>query len=110
MSTTTCPSCSKDVSPKAFDCPHCGHPIRKPKRGFFGFVFKWLFILFNVSMLIWLFSYFVQLGEMTSDLTSDAEKAGAAIGGTLGTGIILITWVIGDVILGLLTLLTRPSK
>lgn len=36
---TTCPSCGKDVSPKAFDCPHCGHPLRKPKRGFFGKLF-----------------------------------------------------------------------
>jgi hypothetical protein len=107
---TTCPSCGKDVSAKAFDCPHCGHPIRKPKRGFFGKLFKWMLILFNILMVIWLFGYWAQIGDMTSDMTSDAERAGAAIGGTLGTGMILTTWVIGDIILGLATLLTKPRK
>lgn len=107
---TTCPSCNKDVSPKAYDCPHCGHPIRKPKRGFFGKLFKWTFILFNGLMLIWLISYFAQLGELSEDLNTDAERAGAAIGGTIGTSMIMTVWVIGDVILGLFTLFTRPSK
>lgn len=110
MPTVACPSCQKDVSDKAFDCPHCGHPIRKPKRGFFGKIIKWLFILFNLLMLFWLISYFVQLGELSSGLTSDAERAGAAIGGTMGTSVILMIWAIGDIILGLLVLFTRPRK
>lgn len=110
MTTTTCPSCGQTVSPKAFDCPHCGHPLRKPKRGFFGILFKWCLIIFNVLMVIWLVSYFMEIGEMTSQMTSDAERAGAAIGGTLGTSLILGVWVVGDIILGLATLLTRPSK
>jgi predicted RNA-binding Zn-ribbon protein involved in translation (DUF1610 family) len=28
-----CPSCGKEVSPQAFSCPHCGHPLQK---GFMG--------------------------------------------------------------------------
>ncbi|NSY36844.1 hypothetical protein [Leisingera sp. ANG59] len=107
---TACPSCDGNVSLKAFDCPSCGHPLRKPKRGFFGKIFKWLLILFNVLMVIWLFSYLGQIGEMMDGTASEAEKAGAAIGGSIGTGFILTVWVIGDIILGLVTLLTRPSK
>lgn len=107
---STCPSCKENVSQKAFDCPHCGHPIRKPKRGFFGKIFKWLFVLFNILMVIWLLSYFAEIAEMSEDLSSDAERAGAAIGGAIATSMILGIWVMGDIILGLLTLLTRPSK
>ena len=105
-----CPSCENEVSAAAFDCPHCGHPIRKPRRGFFGKLFKLLFVAFNLIMALWLISYWVQLGELSGGLASEAERAGAAIGGTIATGMILVTWVIGDVILGLLTILTRPRK
>jgi len=107
---TPCPSCGADVSDKAFDCPSCGHPLRKPKRGFFGKLFKWLLILFNVLMIIWLFGYLGVVNDQMDQATSDAAQAGTAIGGTIGVGMILITWVIGDIILGLATLLTRPRK
>jgi len=110
MIAQKCPSCEKDISSKAFDCPHCGHPIRKPKRGFFGFIFKWALILFNLLMVAWIISYFVQIGEVITTTADEYEQAGAAIGGTLGTGFILIFWVIGNIILGIPTLLTRPSK
>lgn len=107
---TACPSCNGNVSTKAFDCPSCGHPLRKPKRGFFGKIFKWLLIIFNLVMLAWLISYFSLIGEMMNGTASDAEKAGAAIGGSIGTGFLLTVWVIGDIILGLAALLTRPRK
>jgi hypothetical protein len=109
-SITKCPSCSKDVSEKAFDCPHCGHPLRKPKRGFFGKIFKWSLILFNLLMIAWLVSYFGAISEQMDTAASEAEQAGAAIGGTIGTGMILTVWVFGDIILGLAALLTRPKK
>jgi hypothetical protein len=84
--------------------------LRKPRRGFFGVIFKWLLILFNIAMIIWLFTYFASLGELMDQTSGEAEQAGAAIGATLGTGFLLFIWVIGDIILGLATLLTRPSK
>lgn len=107
---TSCPSCDAQISRGAYDCPSCGHPIRKPKRGFFGKLFKWSLILFNVLMVIWLVAYAGELAELSGATTSDAEQAGLAIGGTLGVGMLLVIWVIGDIILGLATLLTRPSK
>lgn len=110
MTTIACPSCTNTVSPKAFDCPNCGHPLRKPRRGFFGVLFKWMLILFNLAMIAWLITYVGDVAEISESAQSDAERAGAAIGGTLGTGVILTVWVMGDIILGLATLLTRPRK
>ncbi|MEM7734036.1 MAG: zinc ribbon domain-containing protein [Pseudomonadota bacterium] len=105
-----CPSCGNQVSPKAFDCPQCGHPLRKPKRGFFGKIFKWSLILFNILMIVWMVSYLGTIGSHLDGATSEAEEAGMAIGGTIGVGMILVFWVLGDIILGLATLLTRPSR
>ncbi|MGL5403771.1 MAG: hypothetical protein ACRC9I_08370, partial [Acinetobacter sp.] len=59
---------------------------------------------------VWLFSYFVDVGEVVNKAGSDAEQAGAAIGATVGTSMILGFWVFGDIILGLLVLLTRPKS
>ncbi|MEM1429082.1 MAG: hypothetical protein AAGG09_06470 [Pseudomonadota bacterium] len=107
---TTCPSCGGNVSPKAFDCPHCGHPLRKPRRGFFGTIFKWLFIGWNIIMVVWLFGYAGQVAELSNEATTAAERTGTEIGAGIGVAMILIVWALGTVIFGLLTLLTRPSK
>jgi hypothetical protein len=107
---STSPSCNGTVSPKAYDCPKCGHPIRKPKRGIFGKLIKLLFIAFNLLMLLWVLTSLGAIADLAGTATSDAEMIGAAIGTTLGFGLIGSIWVIGDVILGLLVLLTRPKK
>lgn len=77
------------------------------KRGFFGKLFKLLFIAFNILMLLWLGSYWLSVGGTINNAASDAERAGGAIGATLGTGMLVFFWVAGAVILGLFTLLTR---
>lgn len=80
--------------------------VEREKRGFFGTVFKWLFIAFNVLMALWLFRYWSEIGGMMED-GSEAYRTGAAIGATMGTGMLLFFWAAGAVILGLLTLVTR---
>lgn len=105
-----CPSCGAQVSRAASSCPTCGHPLRKPRRGFFGSLFKGLFIVFNGAMVIWLVGYMISIGELLDSTTSDAEQAGAAVGGTLGVGLLVLFWALGSVILGLLTIITRPSR
>lgn len=84
--------------------------IRKEirKRGFFGWLFLLTFIGFNLLMAAWLFSYWGSLSQLNA--ASDAEKAGAVIGGTIGSGMILSVWCFGDIILGLFVLLTRGRK
>jgi len=46
----------------------------------------------------------------SQDSLSGAELAGAQIGTGLGVAMILSIWVIGDIILGLFVLFTRPKK
>lgn len=110
MALTTCRECSAEISDQAFDCPKCGAQLKTPKRGFFGKLIKFAFVLFNVLMIIWLFGYFAQISELDAKQASDAGRAGVAIGATLGVGMLGSIWVMGDIILGLLVLLTRPKK
>lgn len=110
MALVNCPECEVQVSDTALKCIGCGFQIRKPKRSFFGNLFKWTFILFNALMAFWLFSYFASMGEIVSVSESEAAQAGAAIGATLGTSMIMGFWVFGDIILGLLVLFTKPKS
>ena len=38
------------------------------KRGFFGHIFKWMFILFNIVMLVWLIVGLGNVGKLTETL------------------------------------------
>lgn len=80
------------------------------KRGFFGKVWKWLFIIFNVLMGIWTVSYWVSIGRLYSTTDNQWEQAGTTIGATMGTGALLVFWAIGAAILGGLALATRGKK
>lgn len=108
--TPQCTNCNRPVSAQAFECPGCGHPLRKLRRGPGGQIAKWIFILFNLLMIYWIFSYVGSISDMNAGTTSDAERAGVAVGGTLGVGFLLVIWVLGDIILGLFALLTRAKR
>lgn len=109
MALINCPECQTEVSDSALKCPKCGVRLRKLKRGFFGKLVKWSFIGFNIFMAIWLIA---GMGAATEGMESmsEAEKAGAAIGTGIGAAMILGIWVLGDIILGLFVLLTRPKS
>jgi uncharacterized membrane protein YjfL (UPF0719 family) len=79
-------------------------------RTAFGKIVKWTFVAFNILMLIWLIAGFGIAGESMDNTINDAERAGAAIGSTIGLGMILVLWALGDVILGIFVLLTRRKK
>jgi hypothetical protein len=79
------------------------------QRGFFGWVFLIIFLAFNALMLWWLVAYWSQIGPLVTAGT-EAEKAGGAIGATIGTGLILAIWAVGAVITGLLAILTRGRR
>ena len=105
-----CAECQSVVSDTALKCPMCGVQVRKLTRGFFGRMFNWLFIAFNVLMVFWLFSYWGTVGEVVTTSGSEAAKAGAAVGATIGTGMLLSIWVFGDIILGLFVMFTRAKS
>lgn len=108
MALISCPDCKAQVSDSAMKCPQCGVGLRKPTRTFMGKLFKWSFIAFNILMLVWLVA---GLNNATSGMEnmSEAEQAGAAIGTGIGAALIVGIWVVGDIILGLFVLLTRPK-
>jgi hypothetical protein len=76
------------------------------KRGFAGKLFKILFYLFNIFMLIWMIGAWSETGKTMAG-ASDNAVAGAAI---IATGFIAIAWIMGDAILGALVLATRGAK
>ncbi|MDI6837463.1 MAG: hypothetical protein QMD99_17360 [Rhizobiaceae bacterium] len=84
--------------------------IRKEtrKRGIFGWLFLLLFIGFNLLMIAWLVNYWSILSDVSS--ASEAEFVGRAIGGTIGSGMLITLWALGDIILGSFVLLTRGRK
>jgi hypothetical protein len=108
MPLIQCPECKAEVSDQATKCVKCGYAIRKPRRGIFGKLVKWAFILFNVLMLVWLIAGMNAAANATQPGT-EAGKAGAAIGTAIGAGLIIALWVAGDIILGLFVLFTRPK-
>jgi hypothetical protein len=108
MAMINCPECNEEVSDSALKCPKCGYQINKPKRGIFGKIIKWSFIIFNILMLWWMIA---SVGTSTEGMEAmnEAQKAGTAIGAGLGAMMIMTVWVIGDIILGLFVLFTRAK-
>jgi hypothetical protein len=80
----------------------------KRERGPFGKLLKWAFIGFNVVMLIWIVSGFSAVSKI--EVHSTAEQAGRAIGSAIGFASLLTLWAIGDLILGILVIVSRGDK
>ena len=78
----------------------------RQRRGCFGTAFLVVFWLWNAFMLWALFSGLANVSNPNS-YDSAAERAGAAIGTTIGVTMILVIWGAGTLILGLMVLLTR---
>lgn len=109
MSLKPCPECGHSVSSQATRCPSCGVRLRKPRRGIFGVVAKYSFILFNVLMIAWIWGALSGTGDLMAG-RSEAEQAGVVAGTAISVFAILVLWVLGDVILGMLTFFTRVKE
>lgn len=79
-------------------------------RSLFGKIVKWTFVGFNILMALWLFAGMGAASEGMDQAVNDAERAGTAIGATIGMGLVIGLWAMGDIILGILVLLTRRKK
>ena len=110
MALVNCPECSNQVSDAALDCPSCGTSINKLRRSFTGKIFKWLFIMFNIFMLVVFLKACGGVSDVFNSSQNEYEQAGAAIGTTIGMGLMLTMWVFVDIILGLFVLFTRPKR
>lgn len=110
MALINCPECKNQVSNTALDCPSCGTSLNQPRRSLIGKIFKWGFIIFNLLMFIFTIKACGAASEVYTSSNDEFEQAGAAIGTTLGMGIMLTFWVLIDIILGLFVLFTRPKR
>jgi hypothetical protein len=77
----------------------------------------WIILIFNLLMLVWMISAGGATGSALSDCaqyTDEFERAGCeagtAIGAGLGAGMLIGLWVAGDVILGVIWLVTNKKK
>ena len=106
MALIKCPECGKEVSSTAQKCINCGFILNKPKRSITGKIFKGLFVGFNAIMgLIILFTIFGIVGAPES-----ATASSKAIVGSVGTGVIIITWVFIGLPLGIMSYITRSKE
>lgn len=67
-------------------------------------------VLWQVFCIAWLSSYGVEISTTVEEASTEAESAGAAIGGTLGIGFIIGAWVGITVIVGILGLFFKGGK
>jgi hypothetical protein len=121
-----CPNCSRYAGTDAAFCPHCGAPLRpglvparpggsddqrlpraefvllERKRSLIHWIFRWL-------LCIWLVAFPVVSCAPLLIGTGAGGEAGsmAAVAGVVLGGVFLIPWLVGLLVLGLLTLLTR---
>lgn len=74
-------------------------------------IFTWVILAFNVIMLVWVVSG-AATGESCSGKTGDELSLCEA--GQAGTGIgvflVILLWALGDIILGVLWLITKPRR
>src|SRR4029078_13645960 len=80
----------------------------KRDRSAIGKVIKGIFVAFNMLMALWLVGGLHSASKIQT--FSAADEIGAGIGVTIGVTVLLILWAIGDLILGVLVLVTRGNK
>lgn len=109
MSLINCPECSNSISDTTLNCPYCGMVIRELRRGFWGLIFQWAFILFNILMIAITFESCSNVADFVGSTKDSFAQAGATIGFSLGMGALIIFWASVDIILGLFVFFTRPK-
>lgn len=81
---------------------------------------SWVVIIFNVLMLIWVVGGIASTGEGTADCKEEAATNqflddelcddAAAVGTAIGVGILIFLWAAGDIILGIIWLVTNGGN
>ena len=80
----------------------------KRERSVAGKLIKWAFIGFNLLMVVWLVGGLHSVSKIETHST--AEQIGSGIGATIAVTMLLTLWALGDLILGILVLVTRGDK
>jgi hypothetical protein len=73
----------------------------------------WFIVIVNILFLIWLIAGTGAAASNCEGLVGDELdicEAGTAVGATIGAGIIIFLWVLVDIILGILWLVTNRGR
>jgi len=76
-------------------------------------IMTWVILAFNILMLIWIIAGVAGVADNCAGKTGvelDACEAGTAVGATIGAGMVVGLWVAGDVILGIIWLVTNRKR
>lgn len=98
MALINCPECGKEVSDTSYKCPNCGFVVNEPKRSITGNIFKFLFIAFNMIMLLIFLSMFM---GMPNDMP--------ALAAIMASGMIIGAWLLIGLPLGVMSYITRAK-
>ena len=72
----------------------------------------WAVLIFNLIMLIWLITGIASASHASNcgSLSAQTCQAATDVGAGIGAFVIIVIWALGDVILGVLWLVTRGSR
>jgi hypothetical protein len=74
-------------------------------------IFTWVILAFNLIMLIWVITGATTAQSCDGRVGDALTRCQAGdVGTTIGVGLIILIWALGDVILGVLWLVTRPHR
>lgn len=73
-------------------------------------IFTYVILAFNVLMLVWIIGGVASASHASNcgSLSHQTCQAASDVGTAIGAGILVVAWVFGDTILGVLWLVTRP--
>jgi hypothetical protein len=80
------------------------------RRGAAGWLFEVLFYLFNLVMAIAIVSLLARSGDIVAAAESELARGLAGFGAATKLVILLFVWMAGDLILGLLTVISRSRR
>lgn len=110
MVTENCKICYSKIGSQALNCPNCGIRHREASRSAFGNIIWYGFIGYNFLMLILFVLEFDEFTQMINSIVGKTHPDGTVITIGLGEIMMLFICIMGDLVLGMMTLLTRPER
>jgi len=80
------------------------------RRGPVGWFFEIVFYLFNLIMVVGIIVLIARSGDIVAAAETELARGLAGFGAATKLLVLLVLWVAGDVILGLLTVISRGRK
>lgn len=105
-----CKACNSKIDNQVMNCQNCGIRYNVAGRNVFGKLILYSFIVYNFLMLILFILKFDEFTTMINSLFGKTHPDGSKIAIGLGEIMILFTCVMGNIVLGMMALLTRPEK